>query len=71
MKLWYAVSGRGQGNVYISRPERDEHFKIWKGRLEGCICSAVCLMDADGEAELPRLTWDDEPVELELSLKKV
>jgi hypothetical protein len=68
MKIWYAVSGRGQGNVYTSCPVRNEHFKIWEGHIEGCISSVVCLLSVNGELELPNLSWDNNPVELELSV---
>ena len=69
MKIWYAVSGRGQGNVYTTKPDRDDHFKLWKGRIEGCVCSLFCLMCAEGEVNIPVLTWNDEPIELELTIK--
>lgn len=69
MKAWYAVSGRGQGNIFTSYPVRDEHFKIWRGRIEGCVATLTCLMAAEGEVSLPPITWADEPVGLELSIK--
>lgn len=69
MKIWYAVSGRGQGNVYTTCPVRNDHFKVWQGRIEGCISSTVCLMAANEDVELPSgMTWQDEPVEMTLTL---
>jgi len=67
MKLWYAVNGKGQGRVFTTKPERDEHFKIWCAESVGCISMLVMMMEADG-MELPDLKWSDEPVELKLSL---
>lgn len=70
MKFYYAVSGRGQGNVFTSYPVRDEHFKLWKGHIEGCVSSLVYLMSANGDIELPPLTWQDEPVAYEITISK-
>jgi hypothetical protein len=67
MKLWYAVNGKGQGRVFTTKPEREEHFKVWLAESVGCISTLVMMMEADG-MELPDLEWSDEPVELKLSL---
>ena len=67
MKLWYAVNGKGQGRVFTTKPEREEHFKVWLAESVGCISTLVMMMEADG-MELPDLKWSDEPVELKLSL---
>lgn len=68
MKIWYAVNGRGQGRVYTSLPERDNHFKVWLAESVGCISMTVMMLESDGELVLPDLKWDDDPVELELSI---
>lgn len=68
MKIWYAVNGRGQGRVYTSLPERDNHFKVWLAESVGCISMTVMLFESNGELVLPDLKWDDDPVELELSI---
>lgn len=68
MKIWYAVNGRGQGRVYTSLPERDDHFKVWLAESVGCISMTVMMLESDGELVLPDLKWDDDPVELELSI---
>lgn len=68
MKAWYAVSGRGQGQIFTTKPERNSHFNIWTGHIEGCVSSMVCLMAAEGDVELPAITWKDEPVELEITI---
>ena len=69
MRIWYAVSGKGQGRIFTSLPVRDEHFKIWCAESVGCISMAVMLLESNGELELPVLSWKDEPVELELTIK--
>lgn len=68
MKIWYAVNGRGQGRVYTSLPERDDHFKVWLAESVGCISMTVMMLESNGELMLPDLKWDDDPVELELSI---
>jgi hypothetical protein len=67
-KIWYAVSGKGQGRVFTSKPERDEHWKLWLAESVGCISMTVMLLESEGVIELPHLTWKDEPVELEISI---
>ena len=66
--LFYAVNGCGQGCVFVHRPYRDEHLKIWVGEMDGLYSSLVMQFESEG-FELPVLRWRDEPVELELSLK--
>lgn len=68
MRIWYAVNGKGQGRVYTSLPERDNHFKVWLAESVGCISMTVMLFESNGELVLPDLKWDDDPVELELSI---
>lgn len=67
--LYYAVSRRGQGVVFTDMPERVEKLGIWSGTIEGIYNSVVSDMEAEGYAELPLLSWKDEPVELKLSLE--
>lgn len=66
-KVWYAVSGKGQGRIFTTYPVRDDHFKVWLAESVGCISMTVMLFEADG-MELPNLTWKDDPVELEISI---
>lgn len=66
--LYYAVSGRGHGNVFTEPPARNEHFKIWEGRIEGCYSSVVADMESRG-LELPNISWDDDPAEITLSIE--
>lgn len=65
--IWYAVSGKGQGKVFTTKPERDEHFKVWLGESVGFISMLVMAMEADG-FELPMLKWVDDPVKLTITL---
>jgi len=67
-KIWYAVSGKGQGRVFTSKPERDEHFKIWLADSVGCISMTVMLLESEGLLDFPPMSWKDEPIELELSI---
>ena len=69
-KLYYAVSGTGQGMIFLGRPFRDEHFKVWQGQIVSCITMVVSLFEANG-FHLPNLKWSDEPVQLELNLKQI
>ena len=66
--IWYAVSGRGQGVVYMDKPERNEHFKIWEGRIDGCVSTFVSMMEADG-LQLPPMKWDDDPVPITITTR--
>lgn len=67
-KLFYAVSARGQGVVFTAKPERVEKIGVWSGRIEGCYCSVIADMEAEGLLRLPKLTYSDEPVELKLTV---
>ena len=67
-KYWYAVSGKGQGRIFTTKPERDEHWKLWLAESVGCISMTIMLLESEGVIELPNLTWKDEPVELEISI---
>lgn len=69
MKLWYAVSGTGQGAVFLAPPIRDEKRMKWIGNMEGCVSWTVYLMESRG-FELPNIKWADEPVELQLLIRK-
>ena len=67
-KLWYAVSKRGHGMVYTTKPDRHEFLGVLRCNIEGCYCSVVADMEASGFLRLPQLTWNDEPVELNLTI---
>jgi hypothetical protein len=67
-KLFYAVSARGQGVVFIEKPERVEKIGVWAGKIEGCYCSVIADMAAEGLLRLPLMTYSDEPIELKLTV---
>ena len=66
--LWYAVSARGQGVIFTDKPERVDKLGLWSGTIEGCYCSVVADMEANGLVELPEISYKDDPVELKLSI---
>lgn len=68
MKLWYAVSKKGQGRIYTSLPVRNEHWGIWEADSVGAVSTVFMLMEAEG-MEVPDLKWKDEPVEMTLTIK--
>lgn len=67
-KLYYAVSTRGQGVVFTEKPERAENIGVWSGRIEGCYCSVIADLEAEGLLRLPNISYKDEPVELKLTI---
>ena len=68
MRIWYAVNGKGKGRDYTSIPVRNDHWKLWEAESVGCVSMTVMLLESNGELVLPDLKWDDDPVELELSI---
>jgi hypothetical protein len=68
MKIYYAVNGKGQGRIFTSQPVRNDHWKLWEAESVGCVSMTAMLLESDGEMVLPDLKWDDDPVELELSI---
>lgn len=66
--VWYAVSGTGQGLVFLDRPERDGKWKTWFGHIDGCVSQFVSMMESFGLV-LPPLRWSDEPVRLSLTIR--
>lgn len=69
--LFYAVNGSGCGCVFTDKPERDEHFKVWKGEIIGLFCSLVMQFEAEGLLSLPALRWNDEPIELTVTVSLI
>lgn len=67
-KIWYAVSVKGQGRIFTTKPERDSHWKLWLGESVSCISMTVMLLESEELIQFPEMTFDDEPLELELSL---
>lgn len=65
--LYYAVGVGGQGRIFAEMPSRDIDRNVWIGNSDGFLVMVVARMEALGFV-LPKLTWQDEPVELKLSL---
>ena len=66
--LYYAVNGSGQGCIFVTPPQRDDYFKVWKGVQIGCYTSVCMQMESERLLSLPPLRWNDEPVMLSLEL---
>lgn len=67
-KVWYAVSRKGQGRIFTSCPVRNETFGIFEGESIGCISTLFMLFEGDG-FRLPRRKFEDDPIELEISIR--
>jgi len=65
--IFYAVSRKGQGRIFTECPTRDDKLGVWVGESAGYISMTVILMQSYG-FQLPKVTWEDSPVQLELSL---
>ena len=67
LEIYYAVHKSGQGCVFVATPTRDNTRQVWTGQYDGHVTSVVARMESLGFV-LPRITWEDEPVKLKLSL---
>lgn len=67
LEIFYAVNKSGQGCVFEDEPSRDTGLEVWEGQYNGSITMVVARMESLGFV-LPRITWEDEPVKLKLSL---
>ncbi len=67
LEIFYAVNKSGQGCVFADEPRRDTGLEVWEGQYNGSITMVVARMESLGFV-LPRITWEDEPVKLKLSL---
>jgi hypothetical protein len=68
--IFYAVSRKGQGRIFTTMPKREERLGVWVGESVGCISMLVMMMASEG-FQMPRLTWDDNPVKLTIELNYV
>ena len=68
MTLYYAVSASGQGRIFAEMPSRDTDLNIWVGDCDGFFVLVVARMEACGFV-LPKITWEDDPVILNLVLE--
>ena len=67
MSVFYAVNKNGQGCIFEERPRKDTILEIWTGQYSGSVTIIVARMEALGFV-LPKITWNDDPVKLKLSL---
>ena len=67
IEIWYAVSKRGQGHIYTTKPLINEHFGVYEGEQNSCVTMFVLMMEADG-FELPVLKFGDDPVKLKITM---
>lgn len=65
--LYYAVAESGQGFIFIGMPYRDYTVNTWRGEINGNVILVFSLFEALGFV-LPKISWEDEPVELKLTL---
>ena len=70
LKIYYAVNKSGQSVVFVSRPERNEHFNIWMGDMNAAVTHFIYCLETTFGYELPNISWKDEPVELKISISK-
>ena len=66
--LWYAVNGSGQGVIFTSCPSRNQHYRCWEGEIIGLFCSLVAQFESEMLIELPAMTWENEPIEIGVSM---
>lgn len=65
--LFYAVNRSGQGHIFMEEPRRDTVFERWVGEYLPSVSLTIDKMTALGFV-LPKISWDDEPVEIKLLL---
>lgn len=70
-KLYFAVNGCGRECVFTTYPVRDDHFKVWTGEIVAIFAELVRQMESEGLISLPALTWNDEPVAMEIAVNVV
>mgnify|MGYP007069944224 CR=1 FL=1 len=67
LEIFYAVNKSGQGVIFEDEPSRDTMLEVWCGQYNGSVTMVVARMESLGFV-LPKITWEDEPVKLKLSL---
>lgn len=63
IKLWYAVDKDGCGWYFKTKPHRFKNE--WHEDIEG-----QAVMYESRNTLFPKISWEDEPVEVELTIKK-
>lgn len=63
IELWYAVDQDGEGYFYTDEPYRADYPNIWGS--QGEVYSVKDKLFSN--VEVPQITWDNEPVKLEMT----
>lgn len=63
IELWYAVDQDGERYFYTDEPYRVDYTNIWSS--QGEIYSVRDKLFSN--VEVPQITWDNEPVKLEMT----
>lgn len=71
VRFWYCVNGSGQGKVFVTQPVRNEHRRIWVGGICLPVLRFVDWLETDCGLILPDITWDDEPVPIDINIENV
>ena len=68
IRLWYCINKSGQGKVFVTKPERDEHRRVWIGDINVAVLRFVDWLEVDCGHPLPDITWNDEPVLIDINI---
>lgn len=69
VRIWYCVSGSGQGMVFTSCPVRDDLRHVWVGHISSGVTRFVMWLETDCGYSLPPLSWHDEPVPIGINIE--
>ena len=67
--IWYCSDSKGQMQFFLEPPERNAKFGTWVGQVLPCHHVIIGYFTLQG-LELPILSWFDEPMKLQLSIKQ-
>lgn len=62
MKVWIAADKDSEKRLYMSKPRRSQIEPYWYGDTESIVIQEHCLDDD----RVDRLTWEDEPLEIDI-----
>ena len=66
--IWICCNANGGYRVYKQKPNRHTSEGVWQGDYDAKGQVALAHLEALG-ITLPTLTWQDEPVKLEIAVK--
>lgn len=69
ISLWYCVNKSGQGKVFVTKPVRNEYRRVWVGETNICVIRFVDWLETECGCSLPDISWDDEPVNIDIDIK--